>query len=51
VGLPAGLHRQRPARRRPCPLARALQQSTPSQRTRRPPTHQPPVTNLMTGYI
>ena len=38
------------ARRRPCALARALQHSTTPQRTRRTPTDQPPVTNLMAGY-
>ena len=36
---------------RPCALARALQHSTPSQRTRRTTTDQPPVTNLLAGYI
>jgi transposase len=50
VGLPAGVHQQRPARRRPCPLDRALQHSTPPQRTRRTTTDQPSGTNLMAGY-
>ena len=50
MGLPAGLHQQRRASRRPCTLARALQHSTPPQRTRRTPTHQPTATNLMAGY-
>ena len=38
VGLPPGLHQQRRTRRRPCTLARALQHSTPPQRTPRTPT-------------
>ena len=38
VGLPPGLHHQRRTRRRPCALARALQHSTPPQRTRRTTT-------------
>ena len=50
VGLPAGLHQQRRAHRRPCALARALQHSTPPQRTRRTPTDQPTATNLMARY-
>ncbi len=50
VGLPPGIHQQRRARRRPCPLDRALQHSTPPERTRRATTDQPPGTNLMTGY-
>ena len=33
-----------------CALARALQHSTPPQRTRRTTTHQPAATNLMAGY-
>ncbi len=33
------------------PLARALQHSQAPQRPRRTPTDQPPVTNLMAGYI
>ena len=33
-------------RRRPCPLAGALQHSTTPHRPRRPPADQPPVTNL-----
>jgi hypothetical protein len=36
--------------RRPCPLDRALQHSTPPQRTRRTPADQPSGTNLMAGY-
>jgi transposase InsO family protein len=32
------------------PLARALQHSTTPQCIRRPPTHQPPETNVMAGY-
>ena len=35
---------------RPCALARALQHSTPPQRTRRTPADQPTATNLMAGY-
>jgi transposase len=50
VGLPAGLHQQRRPRRRPCALARVLQQSTPPQRTRRATPDQPPVTNVPAGY-
>jgi hypothetical protein len=50
VGLPTALREQRPAIRRPCALARALQHSTPPQRTRREATSQPPATNLMAGY-
>ena len=50
VGLPPDLPHQRRPHRRPCALARALQHSTTPQRTRRPPTHQPTVTNLMAGY-
>ena len=37
--------------RRPCALAGVLQHSTPPQRTRRAPAHQPAATNLMAGYI
>ena len=37
-------------RRRPCAMARVLQHSTTSQRTRRSAAHQPTATNLMTGY-
>src|SRR3954454_17009916 len=51
MGLPAGLHQQRRPHPSPCPLARVLQHSTPTHRTRRPPTDQPTVTNLMAGYI
>ena len=50
VGLPTDLHQQRPASGRPCPLARALQHSTPPHRTRRTPTDQPTDTNLMAEY-
>ena len=50
MGLPPGLHQQRRPHRRPCALARALQHSTPPQRTRRTPTDQPTVTNLMAEY-
>ena len=50
MGLPAGLHQQRRTRRRACPMARLLQHSTPPHRTRRPPAHQPTVTNLMAEY-
>src|SRR4051794_10744038 len=50
MGLPAGLHQQRRAHRRPCPLDRALQHSTPPQRTRRASSDQPAGTNLMAGY-
>ena len=39
------------AHRSPCALARALQHSTPPQRTRRTPAHQPTATNLMARYI
>ena len=42
VGLPAGLHQQRRARRRPCALARALQHSTPPQ----PLGGTPPISRL-----
>ena len=34
----------------PCTLDRELQHSTPSQRTRWPPTDQPTATNLMSRY-
>ena len=50
VGLPPGLHQQRRAHRRPCALARALQHSTPPQRTRRHTPDQPTATNVMAGY-
>ena len=50
MGLSAGLHHQHRPQRRSWPLARALQQSTTTQRTRGPSPHQPPVTNLMTEY-
>src|SRR4051812_33591033 len=50
VGLPPGVHQQRRARRRPCPVARALQHSTPPQRTGRAPSDQPPGINVMAGY-
>ena len=50
VGLPPGLPHQRRALSCPCALARALQHSTTSQRTRRTPTHQPTATNLMARY-
>ena len=51
MGLPAGLHHQPRPHRRPGTMARLLQPPTAPQRTRRPATHQPPVTNLMAGYI
>jgi transposase InsO family protein len=51
MGLPAGLHQQRRPHRRPCPLARALQHSATPQRSGRPASDQPAVTNLMAGYI
>ena len=35
------VHQQHRTSRRPCPLARALQHSTSTHRTRRPPAHQP----------
>ena len=38
------------AHRRACPLDRALQHSTPPQRSRRAPADQPPDTNLMAEY-
>ena len=50
MGLPAGLRQQRAARRRPCPVDRALQHCPTPQRTRRQTTNQPPVTNVMAGY-
>ena len=50
MGLPAGLHHQRRTHRSPCTMARRLQHSTTPQRPRRPPTHQPTVTNLMAEY-
>ena len=42
---------QHPTRRSPCTLARLLQHSTTSQRTRRTAAHQPTATNVMTRYI
>ncbi len=51
VGLPTRLRPQHRTLRRPCALARGVQHSTPPQRTRRTPTHQPSVNNLMAGYI
>ena len=50
VGLPATVHHQPATPRRPCPLARAVQHSTPSHRTRRQTPDQPAVTNLMAEY-
>lgn len=49
MGLPTGVHYQRCPHLGTCTMARALQHSTTSQRARRPPTDQPPATNLMTG--
>ena len=46
VGLPAGVHHQRRTLSSPGTMARLLQPPTTPQRPRRPPTHQPPVTNL-----
>jgi hypothetical protein len=51
VGLPTGVHHQRRARCRPCAMARALQHSTTPHRPQGPPTHQPTVTYVMSGYI
>ena len=50
VGLPPGLHQQRPTSSRPCAMARALQHSTSPQLTRRTPANQSTVTNMSTGY-
>jgi hypothetical protein len=50
VGLPAGLHQQHRALSRSGSVDRALQHSAPPQRTRRPPSGQPPGTNLMAEY-
>ncbi len=49
-GLPARLHLECPASRRPCPMAGPLQHWSSSQRTRRAPARQPAATNLMAGY-
>jgi len=51
MGIPADLHLQRRTSRRPCALARLLQHSTTPHRSQRTPTDQPPVTNVMAGYI
>jgi hypothetical protein len=50
MGIPPDLHHQPSPLSCTCPLARALQQSTPSQRTRRPTPDQPTDTNLMAEY-
>lgn len=50
VGLSTGLRQQRRPIHSPCPLARVLQHSPPTQRPRRRPAHQPPVTNRMAEY-
>jgi Integrase core domain len=50
MGLPPRLHHQHRPQRGPCTLARALQHSASTHRTRRPTTSQPTVTNLMAGY-
>jgi transposase len=50
MGLPGGLHHQRRPLRGPCPLARALQQSTTPLGHRRPTPDQPTVTNLTARY-
>ena len=51
MGLPAGVHHQRRTLSSPGTMARLLQPPTTPQRPRRPPTDQPPVTNLTAGYI
>nr|WP_232847894.1 integrase core domain-containing protein [Occultella kanbiaonis] len=44
------LRQQRRPRSRPCTMVGDLQHCPTPQRTRRTPTDQPPVTNLMAGY-